>query len=67
MATAKTETANVSENKKMESLFSKGQLQASKKFANRRDLLEVLLEDDKQYSISAVEGMVEKFMKGKVK
>lgn len=48
-----------------ECLFSKEQLKASKKFANRKDLVEILLDDNKQYSVTAVENMVEKFMKGR--
>ena len=48
-------------------LFSKEQLKASRKFANRKDLLEILLEEDKQYSVAEVDEMIKKFMKGKVK
>ena len=47
-------------------LFLKEQLRASEKFSNRKDLIEILLEDQKQYSIPEVEEIIEKFMKGKV-
>lgn len=48
-------------------LFSKEQLKASRKYANRKDLLEILLEENKQYSTADVDEMIQKFMKGKVK
>lgn len=48
-------------------LFLKEQLRASEKFSNRKDLIEILLEDQKQYSIPEVEEIIEEFMKGKVK
>ena len=47
--------------------FSKEQLLSSKKYNNRVDLLNILLESDVKYSHKEVEQLVEKFMKGKVK
>lgn len=50
-----------------ESTFTKLQLINSKKYKHRVDLLEVLLQDDKRYSISDVDKEIHKFMKGSVK
>lgn len=50
-----------------ESTFTKLQLINSKKYKHRVDLLEVLLQDDKRYSISDVDKEIQKFMKGSVK
>ncbi|PAE20503.1 hypothetical protein CHH80_10850 [Bacillus sp. 7504-2] len=47
--------------------FSKKQILSSANFKERRDLLTVLLNDDKKYSIKEVEQEIDKFMKKKVK
>ncbi len=47
--------------------FTKEQLISSKKFSNNKDVLSALLEDDKEYSESEVNEIIENFMKGKVK
>ena len=52
--------------KQTEVLFSKEQLLASERFSKRRDLVEALLDENKQYTMEGVEQMMEKFMKGKV-
>ena len=52
---------------KQETLFSKEQILASKKYINRRDALGVILSDDKSYTIEKVDSLLENFMKGKVK
>ncbi len=51
----------------MESRFTKDQLIASKHFANRKDLLNVLLVKEQSYNIEEVQKLIEQFMKGKVK
>lgn len=58
---AKTQTAEAS------AAFSKAQLVASQKYANRRDLIGALLEDGKTYTLNEVDALIEKFMKGKVR
>lgn len=40
---------------------------ASKRYANRRDIIMALLEDGKAYTLNEVDGLIEKYMKGKVK
>ena len=62
MAKEKTEKVKTTESK-----FSKEQLLKSKKYSNRKDLLGVLLEDDKEYSFAEVDAEIDKFMKRGVK
>ena len=52
---------------KIENKFSKEQLIASKRFQDRRDILEALLVTGKKYTVKAVEEKIEIYMKGKVK
>lgn len=52
---------------KVENKFSKEQLTASKRFRDRRDILEALLVTGELYTVKAVEEKIENYMKGKVK
>ena len=52
---------------KMEPEFLKEQLLASKRFEDRRDIIDALLEDGKLYSLTAVEEKIKDYRKGKVK
>ncbi|MFL2104132.1 hypothetical protein [Mycobacteroides abscessus] len=47
--------------------FSKEKLVKSEKYANRKDILNVILENEKEYSFEEVDNKMNKFMKGKVK
>jgi len=47
--------------------FTKRQLLNSKKYQHQTDLLNAILENDKSYSISEVEKLIDEFMKEKVK
>lgn len=47
--------------------FSKEQLAACKRYRNQKDLVNVLLTDDRLYSFEEVDSLINKFMKGKVK
>lgn len=47
--------------------YSKRQFLSSEKYKKHRDLLNVLLEDNRFYSKSEVEKMIDKYLKGKVK
>lgn len=49
-----------------EAVYTKEQLLSSKKYAARRDLLGVLLEDGKAYTEAQVRMAMNDFMKGKV-
>lgn len=51
---------------KQDAMFSKEQILASNKYADRRDALDVILEDNGVYTIEQVDSLLEKFMKGKV-
>jgi hypothetical protein len=53
--------------KTTEALYTKEQLLSSKKYHNRVDLLNVLLEDNVKYTHKEVEQLIDKFMKGEVK
>lgn len=55
------------EPEKIEKLFSKEQLLAAERFQERKDIVNALLSPDKQYTVEAVEQMIEKYMKGQVK
>lgn len=46
--------------------YTKEQLAASKKYANRRDLIGALLENGKTYTLAEADALIEQFMKGKV-
>ena len=47
--------------------FTKEVLVNSKRFYNEQDIVSALLKDGVEYTVSEVEGMIEKYMKGKVK
>lgn len=47
--------------------FSKAQLLVSERFSGKRDVLEALLSDEREYSICETDKIIEKFLKGKVK
>ena len=47
--------------------FTKEALMNSKRFRNERDILSALLEDGVEYTISKVEEMITKYLKGEVK
>lgn len=63
-----TKKADVkSEADSSEKLFEKEQLIASERFWDKRDLLSALLRENKLYSVSQAEEMINIYMKGKVK
>lgn len=47
--------------------FSKEQILTSAKFANRRDLVDALLDEKGKYTMEQVDELVNSFLKGKVK
>lgn len=63
----KTNSAEVQSSTIVEQKFSKEQIFASAHYANRRDLVDALLEADKQYTKKEVDELINKFMKGTVK
>ena len=49
-----------------EVLYSKEQIISSKKYSNRKDILNVLLKDDEEYSFSKIDEIIENFMNKEV-
>lgn len=49
-----------------ESVYTKGQLAESKRFAHQKDLINALLSDNIFYTIRDAEMIIEKYLKGKV-
>lgn len=49
------------------SVFSKQNILTFRRYAGRRDLLSVLLEEGKMYTIDQVDDLIGQFMKGKVR
>lgn len=47
-------------------VFPKERVLTFKRYAERRDLLSVLLEDGKEYTFDQIDGLINDFMKGKV-
>lgn len=64
---AKKNKAEVQSSAKVEQKFSKAQILASAQYSNRRDLVDALLDDNKEYTKAEVDQLVDKFMKGQVK
>ena len=64
MAAKKTTTGTATRSEQTEPMFSKEQILASARFANRRDLVDALLDEDKSYTMKTVDNLVEKYMKG---
>lgn len=62
MATKKTKTETVNE-----PLFTKERIVHSKKYQHLRDVCTAVIPDDFKGTLTEVDIMIEKFMKGKVK
>ena len=60
MATNKTEI-------KQEDVFTKEQILASNKYANKKDVCNTVIPDDFNGTLNEVDILIENFMKGKVK
>lgn len=52
--------------KKEDVKFTKDQIIKSKKFKNRVDLIKVILQDNKSYTLEEVQKEIDKFMKRRV-
>lgn len=63
MAEKKTQPENETAKAKQELAFSKAAILGFQKYAGRRDLLSVLLEE-KDYTLAEVDRLVDGFMKG---
>jgi hypothetical protein len=67
MAKKTSDTAEAVEVKQVSHTFSKEQLLASDRYDGKKDIVNALLETGKEYTVETVDGLVEKYMKGKVK
>ncbi len=67
MAAKKTNSVEIKSLEAVEQKFSKEQILTSAQYANRRDLVDALLEADKKYTKQDVDGLINKFMRGTVK
>ena len=52
---------------KQEMLFTKEQILASNKYANKKDVCNTVIPDDFHGTLNDVDVLIQKFMKGKVK
>lgn len=52
---------------KEESTFTKEQILASNKYANRKDICKTVIPEDFNGTLNEVDALIDKFMKGKVK
>lgn len=50
----------------VEATFTLAQLLKAKKYTDKKDLLNALLNENEQYTIKQVDDIIEKFLKGKV-
>ncbi len=67
MATAKKTENSMSDVKNRERMFTKEQIAASQRYADRKDLVNAVLADGKKYTFRDVEKTIENYLKGKVK
>lgn len=67
MSVRKQKAAVQNEIEKVESKFSKEQLLSSKRFQDRKDIVNTLLSSDKLYTVEAVEKMIEDYRNRKVR
>lgn len=62
-----TETKEKKTTKTVVEKFTKKSLLQSKKYLDRRDILNVLIKDDEEITLNEIDKRIEKFMKGSVK
>ncbi len=64
---AKNETMAAPAKAAPEAAYTREQVMSSQRYASRRDLVSVLLENGKTYTLTEVDALINKFMKGAVK
>ena len=64
---ARNETAAAPAKTVPEAVYTREQVMSSQRYANRRDMVSVLLESGKTYTLAEVDALIDKFMKGAVK
>lgn len=63
----KKESNKANETNITDQRYTKPQLIGADRYRNKRDILSVVLEDDKEYSFDEAEEAVNRFLKGKVR
>ena len=61
------ETVESTEAETTETAYTKEQILKSKKYREKRDLINALLVNGRSYTLNTVDDMIEKFLKGEVK
>lgn len=61
------ETVESAEEVTTETIYTKEQILKSKKYREKRDLINALLVNGRSYMLTTVDDMIEKFLKGEVK
>lgn len=64
---AKKESNKANEVSVTDQRYTKPQLIGANRYRNKRDILSVVLEDDKEYSFEEAEEAMNRFLKGKVR
>lgn len=64
---AQAKTTKTEEAAATAATYTVDQLAASKRYANRRDLIRALLDSGKRYTLDEVDRLIESYMKGQVK
>lgn len=67
MAAGKKRESAVANERVVEPRFGKGQIVASEKYRNQRDLVNAILDDGETYTYETVDGLIEQYKKGLVK
>lgn len=67
MAKTTTKVGDVEIKAVIDNKYIKQQILKSKKYSDKQDLINALLKDDTQYSITEVDELINNFMKGEVK
>lgn len=67
MAEKKLTVTKQTKSEDIEAKYKKEQLITASRYHNRKDLVDALLDENKEYTIETVDMMIEKFMKGQVK
>lgn len=60
----KKKVEEITEVIKDSALYTKAQIYKAKRYMNKKDIITVMLEDDKRYTFDQVDKLIEQFLKG---
>ena len=60
----KKQTKEIAEVVETQVSYTKAQIYKAKRYMNRKDIITVMLEDDKRYTFDQVDELIEQFLKG---